>query len=73
MNYLVWPIVENIFDVNSPRGGGGSSPIFVYECAILKFETPPLSKARQRQKFDPFVRQIWKKLTRKCLKSMPMM
>ncbi len=25
---------------------GGSSPIFVYGCEILRFETPPLSKAR---------------------------
>ncbi len=49
--------------------GGGSFPIFVVGCAILRFETPPLGKARHRQKFDPFARQIWKKLTRKCLKT----
>ncbi len=44
-------------------------PIFVYGCAILRLETPPLNKVRQRRKFDPFVRQIWEKLTRKCLKT----
>ena len=49
--------------------GGGSSPIFVYGCAILRFETPPLSKVPHRQKFDPFVRQIWEKVTGKCLKT----
>ena len=41
-------------------------PIFVYACEILRFETPPLSKACKRRKFYLFVRQIWEKLTRKC-------
>ena len=50
------------------RYPGGSSPIFVYGCAILRFETPPLSKTRQRRTFDLVVRQIWEKLTRKHIK-----
>ena len=41
---------------------------FCMGCAIFRFETPPLSKARRRRKLDPFVRQIWEKLTRKCPK-----
>ncbi len=52
---------------NEPRGGG-SSPIFVRGCAISGFQTPPFHKARQRRKFDPFVRQIPGKLGKNCLK-----
>ncbi len=36
---------------------------------IKRFVTPPLSKACQRPKFYPFVKQIWGKLTRKCPKT----
>ncbi len=49
-------------------GGGGSSLIFVRGCAISGFETPPFNKARQRQKIDPFVRQIREKVGKNDLK-----
>ncbi len=45
-----------------PTPWGGSPPIFVRGCAISGFDTPPFDKARQRRKFDPFVRQIWEKV-----------
>ncbi len=52
-----------------PRGGGGgSSLIFVRGCAISEFGTPPFDKARQRRKFDPFVRQIREKVGKNDLK-----
>ncbi len=50
------------------RGGGGSSPIFVRGCAISGCDTPPFHKARQRRKFDPFVRQIREKVGKNDLK-----
>ena len=43
-------------------GPGGLFPISVGECDTLGFQTPPFNKARERQKIDPFVRQIREKV-----------
>ncbi len=48
--------------------GGGSSPIFVRACATWGSQTPPFDKARQRRNFDPVLRQILEKVSKKCLK-----
>ena len=53
-----FPIIIQCATIPVARGAGGSSLIFVRGCAILGLDTPPLDKARQRRKFDPFVRQI---------------
>ncbi len=47
---------------------GGSSPIFVRGCATWGSRTPAFDKARQRQNFDPVLRQISEKVSKKCLK-----
>ena len=57
---LIQPVLQVMFplasNMSNARGGGGSSPIFLRGCAISGFETPPFDKARQRRKFDPYVR-----------------
>ena len=40
--------------------GGGSSSIFEHACHF--------SKAHQHQKYGPFVRQTWAKVSKKCMK-----
>ncbi len=67
-------IVRNTVDQNQrwfiPRGGGalpqwgGLFP----GCAISGLDTPHFDKARQRRKFDPFVRQFWEKMGKNDLK-----
>ncbi len=58
------------FGINYRRAqsrGGGSSPIFLCGCATSGSRTPPFDKARQRRNFDPVLRQILEKVSKKCL------
>ncbi len=50
-------VIQWLIDDHEP-GGGASSSIFVRECATSGSWTPPFDKARQRQNFDPVLRQI---------------
>ena len=54
----------SVFSWHTSYRGKCSPSIFVYGCAISRFQTPPFNKVLQRQKIDPFVRQIWAKVSK---------